>query len=53
MLAQRSSVCQDFAHLILACLRGHGLPPRYGGGEQQLDVTVSVIPEREDIPAAP
>ena len=29
VLYQRSGVCQDFAHLMLGCLRGHGLPARY------------------------
>ena len=29
---QRRGVCQDFAHLMLACLRGHGLPARYVSG---------------------
>ena len=32
VLCQRSGVCQDFAHLMLACLRGHGLPARYVSG---------------------
>lgn len=32
VLHQRSGVCQDFAHLMLACLRGHGLPARYMSG---------------------
>jgi transglutaminase-like putative cysteine protease len=32
VLAQRSGVCQDFAHLMLACLRGHGLAARYVSG---------------------
>ena len=32
VLAQRSGVCQDFAHLMLACLRSHGLPARYVSG---------------------
>jgi transglutaminase-like putative cysteine protease len=32
VLEQRSGVCQDFAHLMLACLRGHGLPARYVSG---------------------
>ena len=31
-LYQRRGVCQDFAHLMLACLRGHGLPARYVSG---------------------
>ncbi len=29
---QRAGVCQDFAHLTLACLRGHGLAARYVSG---------------------
>ncbi len=32
VLAHRRGVCQDFAHLMLACLRGHGLPARYVSG---------------------
>ena len=32
MLELRSGVCQDFAHLMLAALRGHGLPARYVSG---------------------
>lgn len=29
---QRAGVCQDFAHLLLACLRSHGLGARYASG---------------------
>ena len=32
VLEHRRGVCQDFAHLMLACLRGHGLPARYVSG---------------------
>lgn len=32
VLYQRHGVCQDFAHLMLACLRGMGLPARYVSG---------------------
>ena len=32
VLYQRRGVCQDFAHLMLSCLRGHGLPARYVSG---------------------
>jgi transglutaminase-like putative cysteine protease len=32
VIHQRSGVCQDFAHLMLACLRGMGLPARYVSG---------------------
>jgi len=32
VLSHRRGVCQDFAHLGLACLRGLGLPARYVSG---------------------
>lgn len=32
VLAQRQGVCQDFAHLQIACLRSLGLPARYVSG---------------------
>ena len=32
VLAHRRGVCQDFAHLAIACLRSHGLPARYISG---------------------
>jgi len=32
VLHQKSGVCQDFAHLMLACLRGFGLAARYVSG---------------------
>jgi transglutaminase-like putative cysteine protease len=32
VLHQRRGVCQDFAHLMLACLRSQGLPARYVSG---------------------
>ncbi len=32
VLEHRRGVCQDFAHVMLACLRGHGLPARYVSG---------------------
>lgn len=32
VLRTRAGVCQDFAHLALACLRGHGLAARYVSG---------------------
>ncbi len=31
-LEQRKGVCQDFAHIMLACLRSLGLPARYVSG---------------------
>jgi transglutaminase-like putative cysteine protease len=32
VLQRRAGVCQDFAHLAVACLRGSGLPARYVSG---------------------
>jgi transglutaminase-like putative cysteine protease len=32
VLAMRKGVCQDFAHVMLACLRSLGLPARYVSG---------------------
>jgi transglutaminase-like putative cysteine protease len=32
VLAQRRGVCQDFAHLAVACLRSRGIPARYVSG---------------------
>lgn len=32
VLAKKRGVCQDFAHLMLACLRSVGLPARYVSG---------------------
>jgi len=32
VLTQRHGVCQDFAHLAIACLRAMGLPARYVSG---------------------
>lgn len=31
-MVQRKGVCQDFAHIMIACLRAHGLPVRYVSG---------------------
>lgn len=31
-LGMRRGVCQDFAHIMIACLRGMGLPARYVSG---------------------
>lgn len=32
VMAARAGVCQDFAHLALACLRSHGIAARYVSG---------------------
>ena len=32
VLAKRRGVCQDYAHLMIACLRAHGLAARYVSG---------------------
>ena len=31
-LANRKGVCQDFAHIMIACLRAYGVPARYVSG---------------------
>jgi transglutaminase-like putative cysteine protease len=35
LLTQRTGVCQDFAHLMIGCLRSVGLPARYVSGYLQ------------------
>jgi transglutaminase-like putative cysteine protease len=32
VIAERRGVCQDFAHLLISCLRQHGLPAAYVSG---------------------
>ena len=32
LLQQRAGVCQDFAHVLLSCLRAQGLAARYVSG---------------------
>ncbi|MDR3324060.1 MAG: transglutaminase family protein [Zoogloeaceae bacterium] len=32
VLAKKRGVCQDFAHLMIACLRAHSIPARYMSG---------------------
>jgi transglutaminase-like putative cysteine protease len=32
VLAEKRGVCQDFAHLMIACMRSRGLPARYVSG---------------------
>jgi transglutaminase-like putative cysteine protease len=32
VMEQRSGVCQDFAHLMISALRGHGIPAAYVSG---------------------
>ncbi len=39
VLEQRRGVCQDFAHLMIACLRSLGLPARYISGYIQTFTT--------------
>ncbi|MGH9040617.1 MAG: transglutaminase family protein [Acidimicrobiia bacterium] len=40
VLARRRGVCQDFAHLEIACLRSLGLPARYVSGHLEMGVGV-------------
>lgn len=37
VLDQRAGVCQDFAHLVVGCLRSLGLPARYVSGYLETD----------------
>ncbi|MPV38300.1 transglutaminase family protein [Georgenia subflava] len=49
LLAQRSGVCQDLTHLLIACLRVMGLSARYVSGYVE---TPSAREERDDAPHA-
>jgi transglutaminase-like putative cysteine protease len=40
LLETRRGVCQDFAHLMIACLRSRGLPARYVSGYPRTHATV-------------
>jgi transglutaminase-like putative cysteine protease len=44
VLEKRHGVCQDFAHLMIACLRSRGLAARYVSGY------IKVLPARADEP---
>jgi len=37
VLVQREGVCQDFAHLVIGCMRSLGLPARYVSGYLETD----------------
>jgi transglutaminase-like putative cysteine protease len=39
VLEKRRGVCQDFAHLMIACLRSRGLPARYVSGYLRTNAT--------------
>ena len=41
VLESRHGVCQDFAHLMIACLRSLGLPARYVSGYLRNDVNLT------------
>ena len=43
ILAERKGVCQDFAHLVVACARSHQVPARYVSGYLATDP----VPGRE------
>jgi transglutaminase-like putative cysteine protease len=40
VLEKRRGVCQDFAHLMIACLRSRGLPARYVSGYLRTNATI-------------
>ncbi len=41
VLAKRRGVCQDFAHLMISCLRSRGLPARYVSGYLRTNATLA------------
>jgi transglutaminase-like putative cysteine protease len=47
VLEKRHGVCQDFAHLMIACLRSRGLAARYVSGY------IRVYPAKSESPAEP
>lgn len=51
VLEQRRGVCQDFAHLMIACLRSRGLSARYVSGYIRLRPAVSSADCGEGDPA--
>ena len=46
VLRKRSGVCQDFAHLMIACLRSRGLAARYVSGYLRTNATARRRPAR-------
>jgi transglutaminase-like putative cysteine protease len=51
VLVQRHGVCQDFAHLAIACLRSLGLPARYVSGYLETE-TASGQPRLQGVDAS-
>jgi len=45
VLEKRHGVCQDFAHLMIACLRSRGLAARYVSGYIRTDPPPGAAPE--------
>jgi transglutaminase-like putative cysteine protease len=45
VLEKRHGVCQDFAHLMIACLRSRGLAARYVSGYIRSDLSPTAAPE--------
>jgi transglutaminase-like putative cysteine protease len=46
VLEKRRGVCQDFAHLMISCLRSRGLPARYVSGYLRTNTTLAEGPEK-------
>jgi transglutaminase-like putative cysteine protease len=46
VLEKRRGVCQDFAHLMIACLRSRGLPARYVSGYLRTNATIGNTSEK-------
>jgi transglutaminase-like putative cysteine protease len=51
VLRKRSGVCQDFAHLMIACLRSRGLAARYVSGYLRTNATRVAAPGESQGPA--
>jgi transglutaminase-like putative cysteine protease len=49
VLDRRSGVCQDFAHLMIACLRSRGLAARYVSGYLRTNPPKPTENEKEDV----
>jgi transglutaminase-like putative cysteine protease len=49
LLEARRGVCQDFAHLMISCLRSRGLPARYVSGYLRTHDPASAAPDEKKL----
>jgi transglutaminase-like putative cysteine protease len=49
LLETRRGVCQDFAHLMIACLRSRGLPARYVSGYLRTNPPAHAAPDEKKL----